>query len=79
MCEKIILYDKRSNVQWYTEGKLCFGSLVSKWQQNITLGEKTNTNQLVCTFGQNICQTFNFNNIVFLYTKFTYNTCSEKN
>lgn len=45
-------------------------------------GEKTNTDQLVCTFGQNICQIFHFNNIVFLYTKFTYNTCyfcSERN
>lgn len=56
MYEKTTLYNKRSNILWYTENKrfhniLCFGSSVSKWQQNITLGEKTNTEQLVCTFG----------------------------
>lgn len=80
MYEKITLCDKRSNIQQHTEDKrfhnhLCFGSLSSKWQQNITLGKKTNTDQLAGTLGQNICQTFNFNNIVFLYTKFTCNTC----
>jgi len=87
MYEKTTSYDKRSKIHWYTEDErfhnlLCFSCSVSKWQQNITLGEKTNADQLLCTFGQNICQTFNFNNIAFLYTKFTYNacyTCSERN
>lgn len=78
--ERTTLYDKRSNIQWYREDKrfhnlLCFGSSASKWQQIITFGEKTNTDQIVFSFGQNICQTFDFNNIVFLYTRFTYNTC----
>lgn len=54
--ERITLYDKRSSIQWYREDKrfhnlLWFCSLASKWQQIITFGEKTNTDQTVFTFG----------------------------
>lgn len=53
-----------------------FCSLASKWQQIRAFGEKTNTDQTVFTFRQNICQTLNFNNIIFLHTRFTYDTCT---
>lgn len=43
-----------------------FCSLASKWQQIIEFGQKTNTDQTVFTFRKKICQTFNFNNIIFL-------------
>lgn len=78
--DRTTLYDKRSNILWYTEDKrfhnlLCSGSLAPKWQQILIFGEKTNTDQIVFTFRQNFCQIFNFNNIGFLYTRFTYDTC----
>lgn len=84
---KDTLYDKRSNIQWYPEDKrlhnlLCFDSSASKWQQDITCTKKANTDQVAHTLGQNTWQIFHFNNIVFLYTNFTYNTCwahSERN